>query len=104
MCSTALTMVVHADKGPGFVATPIWDKAEKRGTVTGYEGTPYRDMVGKIFTWSMDEGRRGYPPERIGRYRNLHQQEIGLHRFLVLVCTFFKLSKFLRSPRRRKAC
>ncbi|CAL8465571.1 g5107 [Coccomyxa elongata] len=53
--------------GPGFVATPIWDKAEKRGIVSGYEGTPYRDVVGKIFTWSMDEGRRGYPPERIGR-------------------------------------
>lgn len=46
----------------------MWDKAEERGTVSGYEGTPYRDVGGKIFTWGIVEGRRGYTPERIGRY------------------------------------
>ncbi|CAL8465570.1 g5106 [Coccomyxa elongata] len=43
---------------PGNVATPIWDKAEERGTVSGYEGTPYRDVLGKSSTWSIGEGRR----------------------------------------------
>ncbi|BDA49899.1 Uncharacterized oxidoreductase YbbO [Coccomyxa sp. Obi] len=53
--------------GPGSVATPIWDKAEERGTVSGYEGTPYRDALAKIGDFYIQEGRRGYPAERIGR-------------------------------------
>ena len=50
------------------MATPIWDKAEESGTVSGYEGTPYKDAIAKTAAYFIEEGRRGYPPERIGRY------------------------------------
>ncbi len=69
----------YAGQGLGYVTTPIWEVVitvmvqghcsyMERRTVSGYEGMPYKDVLGKTFTSSTEEGRRGYPPERIGRY------------------------------------
>jgi NAD(P)-dependent dehydrogenase (short-subunit alcohol dehydrogenase family) len=48
---------------PGHVATPIWDKAEKRG-VAAYADTPYGAMLGPFLEWRVEAGRKGEPPEK----------------------------------------
>jgi len=50
---------------PGAVATPIWDKADLVDTAR-FDNTPYRAALEKIKTVMIAEGRKGYPPERIG--------------------------------------
>ena len=52
--------------GPGAVATPIWDKAQL-ADVSGYAGTPFEGPADKFTRFMVDEGRKGFPPERIGR-------------------------------------
>lgn len=51
--------------GPGAVRTPIWDKAE-RADLSAYEQTDYAAPLQRFGRYLADEGRRGYPPERIG--------------------------------------
>ncbi|HEV2562520.1 MAG TPA: SDR family NAD(P)-dependent oxidoreductase [Rhizomicrobium sp.] len=51
---------------PGAVATPIWDKADAVD-VTRFDNTPYMNSLAKIKDVMIGQGRKGYPPERIGR-------------------------------------
>jgi NAD(P)-dependent dehydrogenase (short-subunit alcohol dehydrogenase family) len=51
--------------GPGSVATPIWEKADGNpdpATIGGY-GKAVQTFAGLM----VKDGRRGYPPERVGR-------------------------------------
>jgi NAD(P)-dependent dehydrogenase (short-subunit alcohol dehydrogenase family) len=49
--------------GPGSVATPIWDKAE---TADLPQGGDYAEAMTRFKTHMIAEGRKGYPPERVG--------------------------------------
>lgn len=51
---------------PGAVRTPIWDKADEVD-VTRYSNTPYYSSLDKVKEVMIGQGRKGYPPERIGR-------------------------------------
>src|SRR6185437_16145294 len=51
---------------PGAVATPIWDKADEVD-VTRFTNTPYYSSLDKVKEVMIGQGRKGYPPERIGR-------------------------------------
>ena len=51
--------------GPGAVATPIWDKAEREDT-SRFDKTEYAAPLRKFGDWFLKEGRKGYPPERVG--------------------------------------
>ena len=51
--------------GPGAVATPIWDKAE-RADETAYANTDYAAALKKFKDYFIADGRKGLPPERIG--------------------------------------
>jgi hypothetical protein len=50
--------------GPGFVATPIWDKAEQADT-SAYEHTDFAPAMLRFQQYMLEEGRKGYPPERV---------------------------------------
>lgn len=51
--------------GPGSVATPIWDKAEQVD-LTQFAHTDYAEAVGRVQKYLVREGRKGYPPEKVG--------------------------------------
>jgi NAD(P)-dependent dehydrogenase (short-subunit alcohol dehydrogenase family) len=51
--------------GPGSVATPIWDKAEQMDT-SPYENTEYYDAAIRVQKYMIQDGRSGYPPEKVG--------------------------------------
>jgi NAD(P)-dependent dehydrogenase (short-subunit alcohol dehydrogenase family) len=51
--------------GPGAVATPIWDKAEEVD-LTPYQNTDYIKSVTGFRKYFIEDGRKGYPPEKIG--------------------------------------
>jgi NAD(P)-dependent dehydrogenase (short-subunit alcohol dehydrogenase family) len=51
--------------GPGAVATPIWDKAEQIDASV-YEHTEYASILRRFASYFVQEGRKGFPPERIG--------------------------------------
>lgn len=51
---------------PGNVQTPIWDKAEQED-VTRYEGTEYFEIIRQFQQDFADKGRKGMPPEVVGR-------------------------------------
>ena len=51
--------------GPGSVATPIWDKAE-REDLSRYADTDYVDSARRVQEYMIRDGRRGYPPEKVG--------------------------------------
>jgi NAD(P)-dependent dehydrogenase (short-subunit alcohol dehydrogenase family) len=51
--------------GPGAVATPIWDKAAQIDTAA-YTHTEYADILRRFGEYFVQEGRKGFPPERIG--------------------------------------
>jgi NAD(P)-dependent dehydrogenase (short-subunit alcohol dehydrogenase family) len=51
--------------GPGAVATPIWDKAEETD-VSMYQDTDYVESAAKIQRFMIADGRKGYPPEKVG--------------------------------------
>lgn len=51
--------------GPGAVATPIWDKAAQIDT-SAYAHTEYADILRRFSEYFVQEGRKGFPPERIG--------------------------------------
>ena len=52
--------------GPGSVATPIWDKAES-ADLNAYQGTEYAPILDRFRKYFIAEGRKGLPPEEIGR-------------------------------------
>jgi NAD(P)-dependent dehydrogenase (short-subunit alcohol dehydrogenase family) len=51
--------------GPGSVATPIWDKAEELD-ISIYADTGYAQAIQHIYKYMIEDGRNGYPPERVG--------------------------------------
>jgi NAD(P)-dependent dehydrogenase (short-subunit alcohol dehydrogenase family) len=51
--------------GPGAVATPIWDKAENVD-LSLYANTEYLDAAKRIQEYMIQNGRKGYPPEKVG--------------------------------------
>jgi short-subunit dehydrogenase len=51
--------------GPGSVATPIWDKAEAED-IGPYQGTDYVEALKRTQKYMITEGRKGYPPEKVG--------------------------------------
>jgi NAD(P)-dependent dehydrogenase (short-subunit alcohol dehydrogenase family) len=51
--------------GPGSVATPIWDKAEKVD-ISGYDKTEYAVSVRRMRDYMIQDGRKGFPPEKVG--------------------------------------
>ena len=51
--------------GPGSVATPIWDKAEQVD-LSIYAGTDYVEAAQRLQKYMVDDGRKGYPPEKVG--------------------------------------
>lgn len=51
--------------GPGSVATPIWDKAENLD-ISIYSGTEYAEAIQRIYKYMIEDGRKGYPPEKVG--------------------------------------
>ncbi|HYV49532.1 MAG TPA: SDR family oxidoreductase [Myxococcaceae bacterium] len=51
--------------GPGTVATPIWDKADKED-LARYDRSDYREALHKFKDFMVKNGPTGLPPERIG--------------------------------------
>jgi NAD(P)-dependent dehydrogenase (short-subunit alcohol dehydrogenase family) len=51
--------------GPGSVATPIWDKAE-RVDLSMYANTDYVESAQRIQKYMIRNGRNGFPPEKMG--------------------------------------
>lgn len=51
--------------GPGAIATPIWDKAEQVD-LTPYEKTDYLEAARRMQQYMVQNGKRGYPPEKVG--------------------------------------
>lgn len=51
--------------GPGSIATPIWDKAEKMD-IEPYRNTDYAGIMEKFRDYLLKRGRSGYPAERVG--------------------------------------
>jgi NAD(P)-dependent dehydrogenase (short-subunit alcohol dehydrogenase family) len=51
--------------GPGAVATPIWDKAEKED-ISIYKHTEYAGSALKFQKYMVESGKQGYPPEKVG--------------------------------------
>ena len=51
---------------PGAVATPIWDKADSVD-VTRYANTPYAKALDGVKRYMLDLGKKGFPPEKIGK-------------------------------------
>jgi NAD(P)-dependent dehydrogenase (short-subunit alcohol dehydrogenase family) len=51
---------------PGAIATPIWDKADALD-ISPYASTPYAAPLAKIKKEMITRGRKGLPPETIGR-------------------------------------
>lgn len=51
---------------PGAIATPIWDKADTVD-VTRYANTVYAKPLEAVKRFMVAQGRKGFPPERIGK-------------------------------------
>lgn len=51
--------------GPGAIATPIWDKAEKED-LSMYAKTEYADSLNRVQKYMVEDGRKGYPAEKVG--------------------------------------
>jgi len=51
--------------GPGSVATPIWDKAET-ADFSQLENSDYAESAKRVQKYMIEDGRRGYPPEKVG--------------------------------------
>lgn len=51
--------------GPGSIATPIWDKAEKTD-FSQYENTKFAVPIQKFLDYALKAGRSGYPVEAVG--------------------------------------
>jgi NAD(P)-dependent dehydrogenase (short-subunit alcohol dehydrogenase family) len=51
--------------GPGPIATPIWDKAERADTSV-YANTDYVDAAERAKEFMVRNGKNGLPPEKVG--------------------------------------
>ncbi len=51
---------------PGAVATPIWDKADAID-LSRYANTPFAPALAAVKNYMITSGRKGLPPEKIGR-------------------------------------
>jgi NAD(P)-dependent dehydrogenase (short-subunit alcohol dehydrogenase family) len=51
--------------GPGAIATPIWDKGEA-ADAGRYKDTEYFDAAVRFQKYTVNNGRNGYPPEKVG--------------------------------------
>lgn len=51
--------------GPGSVATPIWDKAEKTD-FSQYENTKFAASIKNFLDYALEKGRSGYSVETVG--------------------------------------
>lgn len=51
--------------GPGAIATPIWDKAEKED-VARFQNTPYGVFIERVASYMVDNGRQGLPAGDVG--------------------------------------
>jgi len=51
--------------GPGAIATPIWDKAEQVDADL-YKHTDYYESGRRVQKYMVRDGRKGYPPEKVG--------------------------------------
>lgn len=51
--------------GPGAIATPIWDKAEKED-VARFQNTPYGAFIERVASFMVDNGRKGLPASDVG--------------------------------------
>ena len=51
--------------GPGSIATPIWDKAEE-ADISLYANTDYAESGQRVQKYMIEDGRKGYPPEKVG--------------------------------------
>jgi len=51
--------------GPGAIATPIWDKAEQVDANL-YANTEYFESGQRMQKYMVKDGRKGYPPEKVG--------------------------------------
>jgi NAD(P)-dependent dehydrogenase (short-subunit alcohol dehydrogenase family) len=51
--------------GPGPIATPIWDKA-KETDLSSLQSTDYFEAAKKFQKYALSNGKKGYPPEKIG--------------------------------------
>ncbi len=51
---------------PGAVATPIWDKAQD-DDISRFEGTEYYDTLAQFKEYFLEQGKKGFPPEKVGR-------------------------------------
>jgi NAD(P)-dependent dehydrogenase (short-subunit alcohol dehydrogenase family) len=51
--------------GPGSIATPIWDKAENED-LSAYADTDYVESASRVQKYMIEDGRKGYPPEKVG--------------------------------------
>jgi len=52
--------------GPGAVATPIWDKADQVD-LSPYQHTDYIKSAIGFQKYAVQDGKKGYPPEKIGK-------------------------------------
>src|SRR5215510_13943272 len=50
---------------PASIATPIWDKAEE-ADVSLYKDTDYVESGRRVQKYMVEDGRKGYPPEKVG--------------------------------------
>lgn len=51
--------------GPGAIATPIWDKAEKED-LKRFSNTPYAPMVARVADYMVAQGKVGLPASDVG--------------------------------------
>ncbi|HRP11527.1 MAG TPA: SDR family oxidoreductase [Terricaulis sp.] len=51
--------------GPGAIATPIWDKAEK-ADVARFQNTPYGAFTERVASYMVENGRKGLPASDVG--------------------------------------
>ena len=51
--------------GPGSVATPIWDKGAQTD-LSSYADTDYLDAAQRMMKFMVNDGKHGYPPEKVG--------------------------------------
>lgn len=51
--------------GPGAIATPIWEKAE-REDLRRFANTPYAPMIARVVEYMLNQGRKGLPAADVG--------------------------------------
>lgn len=51
--------------GPGAIATPIWEKAEKND-LQKFMNTPYAKAIDAVADYMIKQGREGLPPSEVG--------------------------------------